>query len=77
MMMMTAVLLAYRAILAEPRTKAPVTEDYSGGTSRGDYSGGGGGGSDSSNQYAFPMGTPLFDLLIRYSSGFQFSVQRL
>ncbi|XP_040034373.2 RNA-binding protein 45 [Gasterosteus aculeatus] len=45
----------YRAILAEPRTKAPVTEDYSGGTSRGDYSGGGGGGSDSSNQYAFPM----------------------
>ncbi|XP_031695741.1 RNA-binding protein 45 isoform X1 [Anarrhichthys ocellatus] len=47
----------YRAILAEPRTKAPATEDYSGGMSRGDYSGGGGGGGgDSSNQYAFPMG---------------------
>ncbi|XP_068588115.1 RNA-binding protein 45 [Cebidichthys violaceus] len=52
----------YRAILAEPRTKAPATEDYSGGMPRGDYSGGGGGGGgggvDSSNQYAFPMADP-------------------
>ncbi|KAK5854407.1 hypothetical protein PBY51_015478 [Eleginops maclovinus] len=43
---------SYRAILAEPRSKATVTEDYSGGASRGDYSGG---VADSTNQYQFPM----------------------
>ncbi|XP_068424863.1 RNA-binding protein 45 isoform X2 [Clinocottus analis] len=49
----------YRAILAEPRTKAPATEDYSGGMARCDYSGGGGGGgADSSNQYGYPMADP-------------------
>ncbi|XP_069574945.1 RNA-binding protein 45 isoform X2 [Brachyistius frenatus] len=60
----------YRAILAEPRSKAVPTEDYSsggggggGGGSRNDYGGGGGGGgggsnSDSMNQYAFPMACP-------------------
>ncbi|XP_029306441.1 RNA-binding protein 45 [Cottoperca gobio] len=43
----------YRAILAEPRSKATATEDYSGQAPRGDYSSGGG---DSTNQYAsFPM----------------------
>ncbi|KAM6996978.1 RNA-binding protein 45 [Tautogolabrus adspersus] len=44
----------YRAILAEPRTKTTVTEEYSGGTSRGEYMG----GNDSMNQYAFPMAEP-------------------
>ncbi|XP_026164886.1 RNA-binding protein 45 isoform X1 [Mastacembelus armatus] len=44
----------YRAILAEPRTKAAATEDYTSGSSRGDYIG----GSDSMNQYAFPMADP-------------------
>lgn len=48
-------LLAYRAILAEPRTKASTTEEYSGGTARGDYMS----SADSMNQYAFPMGTQL------------------
>lgn len=43
---------AYRAILAEPRTKSSATEEYSGGAARGDYTG----GADSMNQYAFPMG---------------------
>lgn len=57
---MMMVLLAYRAILAEPRTKATATEDYTGGTARGDYMG----GADSTNQYALPMGTQLFDILI-------------
>lgn len=55
LVLMMLLLLAYRAILAEPRTKASATEDYSGGTARGDY--GGGGGGDSMNQYACPMGT--------------------
>ncbi|AWP14584.1 putative RNA-binding protein 45 isoform 2 [Scophthalmus maximus] len=41
----------YRAILAEPRTKATAPEDYSGGASRGDYAG----GNDAMNQYAAPM----------------------
>ncbi|KAG7511570.1 hypothetical protein JOB18_003436 [Solea senegalensis] len=40
----------YRAILAEPRTKNTVTEDYSSGPARGDYMG----GNDSNNQYALP-----------------------
>lgn len=60
MMMMMVVLLAYRAILAEPRTKAAATEDYSGGAARGEYMG----GADSMNQYALPLGTQLFDILI-------------
>lgn len=46
------VFLAYRAILAEPRTKAAATEDYSGGAARGDYMG----AADSMNQYALPLG---------------------
>ncbi|XP_068183427.1 RNA-binding protein 45 [Antennarius striatus] len=41
----------YRAILAEPRTKTTTTEDYSGGSARGDYMGAG----DSMNQYAVPL----------------------
>ncbi|XP_062286459.1 RNA-binding protein 45 isoform X1 [Scomber scombrus] len=47
----------YRAILAEPRTKAATTEEYSsGGTARGgEYMNAG----DNMNQYAFPMGTQL------------------
>ena len=65
---MLVVLLAYRAILAEPRTKASSTEDYSGGGARVDYmggAGGGGGNNDAMNQYAVPMGTQLFDYLIQ------------
>lgn len=53
---MMMVSLAYRAILAEPRTKTTATEDYNGGAPRGDYMG----GADSMNQYAFPMGTQYF-----------------
>ncbi|XP_034463888.1 RNA-binding protein 45 [Hippoglossus hippoglossus] len=45
---------AYRAILAEPRTKATSSEDYSGGSNRGEYMG----GNDTMNQYAPPMGDP-------------------
>lgn len=54
----------YRAILAEPRNKTAVTEDYNSGGGgggglvgagpRGDY----GGGPDAMNQYAFSMGDP-------------------
>ncbi|XP_062256938.1 RNA-binding protein 45 isoform X1 [Platichthys flesus] len=44
----------YRAILAEPRTKATSSEDYSGGSNRGEYMG----GNDTMNQYAPPMGDP-------------------
>ncbi|XP_053292231.1 RNA-binding protein 45 [Pleuronectes platessa] len=44
----------YRAILAEPRTKATSTEDYSGGSNRGEYMG----SNDTMNQYAPPMGDP-------------------
>lgn len=47
--------LAYRAILAEPRTKTTAAEEYSGGASRGEYMG----GNESMNQYAFPMGKML------------------
>lgn len=54
------VLLAYRAILAEPRTKATVTEDYTAGAARSDYVG----AADSMNQYTFPMGMQLLDTLI-------------
>lgn len=54
------VFLAYRAILAEPRTKAAATEDYSGGAARGDYMG----AADSMNQYALPLGTQSFVVLI-------------
>lgn len=52
--------VAYRAILAEPRSKATATEDYTAGTTRGDYATGG----DSMNQYAFPVGMQLFYILI-------------
>ncbi|KAF3707932.1 RNA-binding protein 45 Developmentally-regulated RNA-binding protein 1 [Channa argus] len=55
----------YRAILAEPRSKAASTEDYSGGAARVDYSG----GSDSMNQYAFPMADPGNYLVMDYRSG--------
>lgn len=51
--------LAYRAILAEPRTKAAATEDYSAGAARGDYMG----AADSMNQYALPLGKWLCTLL--------------
>lgn len=62
---------AYRAILAEPRTKSSATEDYSGGAGRGEYAGGGGGGGggDSMNQYAFPMGDPSNYQQADYRSG--------
>lgn len=43
---------AYRAILAEPRTKAAASEDYSGGSSRNDYMG----GAEQMNQYPHPLG---------------------
>lgn len=46
------VFTAYRAILAEPRTKAAASEDYSGGPSRNDYMG----GAEQMNQYALPLG---------------------
>lgn len=47
------VFTAYRAILAEPRTKASAaSEDYSGGSSRNDYMG----GAEQMNQYALPLG---------------------
>lgn len=49
-------LLAYRAILAEPRTKAASTEDYSAGAARNDYMG----GADVMNQYTHPMGERIF-----------------
>lgn len=48
------ILPAYRAILAEPRSKSNTSEDYSGGGSRGEYSG------DSSNQYGFHAGLLQF-----------------
>ncbi|XP_041803582.1 RNA-binding protein 45 [Chelmon rostratus] len=55
----------YRAILAEPRTKATATEDYTGGTARGDYMG----GADSTNQYALPMADPGTYPVMDYRSG--------
>ncbi|KAM8737940.1 RNA-binding protein 45 isoform 1-T1 [Acanthopagrus schlegelii] len=62
---------AYRAILAEPRTKASSTEDYSGGGARVDYMGGAGGGgnNDAMNQYAVPMGDPGNYQTMDYRSG--------
>ncbi|CAN9500195.1 unnamed protein product [Ophioblennius macclurei] len=53
----------YRAILAEPRNKSTVSEDYNSGGGGGGAGGGGprgeyGGGPDAMNQYAFPMGDP-------------------
>lgn len=57
--------LAYRAILAEPRTKTTAAEDYSGGGSRGDYASG---GSDSMNQYSFPMNTPLLGIYFLFQA---------
>lgn len=44
-------LIAYRAILAEPRNKAAASEDYSGGSSRNDYMA----GAEPMNQYALPL----------------------
>lgn len=61
-MVIMKMLLAYRAILAEPRSKASSTEDYSGGASRSDYMGGG----EAMNQYALPLGMQLSDILIYY-----------
>lgn len=61
-MMIMKMLLAYRAILAEPRSKASSTEDYSSGASRSDYMGGG----EAMNQYALPLGMQLSDILIYY-----------
>lgn len=61
-MVMVIVFVAYRAILAEPRTKAATTDDYPGGAARVDYMG----GNDSMNQYALPLGTQLFDCIINY-----------
>ncbi|XP_051236413.1 RNA-binding protein 45 [Dicentrarchus labrax] len=55
----------YRAILAEPRTKAAATEEYSGGAARGDYVG----GSESMNQYAMPMVDPGNYPVMDYRSG--------
>lgn len=62
MLVIVIVFVAYRAILAEPRTKAATTEDYSGAAARVDYMG----GNDSMNQYALPLGTQLFDCIINY-----------
>ncbi|XP_008298447.1 RNA-binding protein 45 [Stegastes partitus] len=66
----------YRAILAEPRTKATVTEDYSGGGGGGGRGGGGGGGGgdyliggDNMNQYSFPMADPGNYQVMDYRSG--------
>lgn len=55
-------LLAYRAILAEPRSKSTATEDYSSGgaAARNDYAG----GSESMNQYT--LGTSVFVIRIYY-----------
>ncbi|XP_040906559.1 RNA-binding protein 45 [Toxotes jaculatrix] len=55
----------YRAILAEPRTKASATEDYTPGAARSDYMG----GTDSMNQYSFPMGDPGNYPVMDYRSG--------
>ncbi|XP_035519899.1 RNA-binding protein 45 [Morone saxatilis] len=55
----------YRAILAEPRTKAAATEEYTGGAARGEYVG----GSESMNQYAMPMGDPGNYPVMDYRSG--------
>nr|XP_046257121.1 RNA-binding protein 45 isoform X1 [Scatophagus argus] len=55
----------YRAILAEPRTKAAATEDYTGGAARGDYMA----GADSMNQYTLPMADPGSYPVMDYRSG--------
>ncbi|KAI3362810.1 hypothetical protein L3Q82_001857 [Scortum barcoo] len=57
--------LAYRAILAEPRTKAAATEEYSRGSAGGEYMG----AADSMNQYAFPMADPGNYPVMDYRSG--------
>ncbi|KAM9345504.1 RNA-binding protein 45 [Symphorus nematophorus] len=56
----------YRAILAEPRSKASAAEDYTNASSRGEYIGGGG---DAMNQYAFPMADPGSYQVMDYRSG--------
>ncbi|XP_070772134.1 RNA-binding protein 45 isoform X1 [Enoplosus armatus] len=55
----------YRAILAEPRTKAAATEEYTGGSARGEYMG----AADSMNQYSFPMADPSNYPVVDYRSG--------
>ncbi|XP_068597392.1 RNA-binding protein 45 [Brachionichthys hirsutus] len=56
----------YRAILAEPRTKSTAaTEDYSGGSARGDYMAAG----DSMNQYALPLADPNNYPVMDFRSG--------
>lgn len=58
------VFTAYRAILAEPRTKAAASEDYSGGSSRNDYMS----GTEQMNQYALPLGkTKIYIYIYVYS----------
>lgn len=69
-MMIMKMLLAYRAILAEPRSKASSTEDYSGGASRSDYMGGG----EAMNQYALPLGMQLSDIPIYFLSHYHTTV---
>lgn len=69
-MMIMRMSLAYRAILAEPRSKASSTEDYSGGASRSDYVGGG----EAMNQYALPLGMKLSDILVYYLSHYHTTV---
>nr|XP_020442943.1 RNA-binding protein 45 [Monopterus albus] len=56
---------AYRAILAEPRTKASSTEEYSGAAARSDYVG----GADSTNHYTFSMADPGSFPVVDYRSG--------
>lgn len=57
---MMLLFLAYRAILAEPRTKAAAPEDYSGGAARSEYIS----AADSMNQYSLPLGKQWFDIQI-------------
>ena len=57
--------LAYRAILAEPRSKANTSEDYTGGGNRGDYAN----NADSMNQYTFPMGMHVVYTLFPEENG--------
>lgn len=60
MIIMVLVLLAYRAILAEPRIKTTAPEDYTGAVGRGDYM-----AADNMNQYAVPMGKQALNTMIQ------------
>ncbi|XP_061838017.1 RNA-binding protein 45-like isoform X2 [Nerophis lumbriciformis] len=63
---------AYRAILAEPRSKPPASEEYMGGaTSRSDYTGAATAAADSMNQYPFTMSSaePTNYTAMDYRSG--------